>query len=152
MLLLACGGAGIGMAWSSLTSSAVVWQRPASFAETEQQPGQSVDQFAAGRAWARAAFDGGLSRCPEMNADFVAGCEAEIKALKDRPRFGAGSDGGPLLITSYTPPAPRIEDEPALPTVEEEPPDLAQAPAPAPIPAMFEPTPDNYPAAPPEPQ
>jgi hypothetical protein len=149
-LLLACGGAGLGTAWSSLTSSAVVWQRPVRFAETAPPAAQSVDQFAAGRYWAQAAFDGGLRRCPQMNADFVAACEAEMKALKDRPAFAAGSYGGPLLITTYTPPERAVEAPPA-PSIEEIESDAERSvvehqPATV-VPAAFEPTPENYPAA-----
>lgn len=155
-LLLACGGAGLGMAWSGLTSSAVVWQRPARFADAGQPPAETVDQFAAGRGWAQAAFDGGLRRCPEMNADFVAACEAEMKALRARPAFAAGSFGGPLLVTTYTPPDPVIEDAPAssLDEIEQDVERSIADPAPEPdiLPAAFQPTPENYPAAPTEPQ
>lgn len=153
MLLLACGGAGIGMAWSSMTSSAVVWQRPAQFAELGPAPHQGVDQFAAGRSWAQAAYDGGLRRCPEMNADFVAACEAEMKALAARPDFAPGSYGGPLLVTTYEPPAPTVpEEHVSLAALESDAEPAPTEPEPTIVPTAFEATPDNYPAAEPLPQ
>lgn len=146
MLLLASGGAGLGMAWSSLTSSAVKWERPARFSELTPVAEQAIDQFAAGRSWAQAAYDGGLRRCPEMNADFIAGCQAEMKALAARPDFAPGSYGGPLLVTTYEPPVAKVPmEQDAVAEVEPEFP--AEETAPALVPAAYETTPENYPAA-----
>jgi hypothetical protein len=151
LTMLACCGAGIGMAWSSMTQSAVVWHRPAQIAEPMTEPGQGIDQFAAGRSWAQAAYDGGLRRCPEMNADFVAACQAEMKALAARPDFAPGSYGGPLLVTSYTPPVDEALVDVAEPLPAAEPAPAIERPEPTVIPAAMEATPDNYPAAPAEP-
>lgn len=152
-LLLVCGGAGLGMAASSLTNTAVVWKGQSSFAVSEPvAEAAPIDHFASGRQWAQAAFDGGLRRCPPMNADFLAGCDAEMKALTARPDVLPGSYGGPLLITTYEPPTPEAYEE--APIVEAPPrpsrnPDAypsENAPEAAFVPASFEPTPDNYPA------
>lgn len=86
-----------------------------------------------------------------MNADFLAGCEAEIKALAARPDVAPGSYGGPLLITSYTPPESLLPDDEIVPAAEPavENAEAAIAEPEPPIrPAAFEPTPENYPAAP----
>ncbi len=155
LLLLASGGAGLGMAWSSLTSSAVKWERPARFSELTPMAEQAVDQFSAGRSWAQAAYDGGLRRCPEMNADFIAGCQAEMKALAARPDFAPGSFGGPLLVTTYEPAVPEVpveEETPAMIERRVERALAAEEPVPTVTPASFEATPENYPAAEPLPQ
>lgn len=142
--LLACGGAALGMLASTMTSSAVSWRAPERFGDVEPQAvAVTVDQFSAGRGWARTAFDGGLRRCPSMNADFLAACEAEMKALEARPKFAAGSYGGPLLVTTYTPPEPAVET-----TAQSEPIPAAEPAVPASIQAAFEPTPENYPSEP----
>lgn len=151
-VLLIFGGVGAGVLASSLTSASLVWQRPSRIPMTEQVIADPVDHGSAGRAWARTAFDGGLRRCPEMNAEFLAACEAEMKALLDKPKLAYGSYGGPLLVTRIEPvPGPEAyrpaEAEPDLPPLGE------TVEAPAVIEAVMEPTPDNYPAEPqPQPQ
>lgn len=155
LLLLASGGAGLGMAWSGLTSSAVDWERPARFSEMAPVAEQAVDQFAAGRSWAQAAYDGGLRQCPQMNADFIAGCQAEMKALAARPDFAPGSYGGPLLVTTYEPAVPEVPVEDETPAIIErrvEQELAAEEPVADLVPATYEPTPANYPAAEPPPQ
>jgi hypothetical protein len=140
--LLTLAGVGLGTLATSVTRASLKWQPPSRFAYTEQVAPEPVDHGEAGRAWARAAFDGGLRRCPEMNASFVAACQAEMKALAARPDFVPGSVGGPLLVTKVEPvtlpetyraygpePMPLIAPEPVQPVMEER-------------------TPDNYPAAP----
>ena len=101
--LLVCGGVGIGALASSLTTSAMVWSPSSRIPITEAPVDVAVDQGRAGQSWARAAFPGGLRRCPALNAAFLRACEAEIKALAERPAFAAGSYGGPLLITKVEP-------------------------------------------------
>ena len=146
--LLICGGVAIGALASSLTSSAIVWRAAPRFPVTETVAQTAVDQAGAGQAWARAAFDGGLRQCPHMNAEFLAACHAEMKALMARPAFASGSYGGPLLITKIEPPGlePYRPEEPAggdlQPTIDApEPPALA-------VDVAAEVTPENYPAAP----
>jgi hypothetical protein len=146
-LLLAAAGAGIGALASSVTSATIAWRAPARFAMTEPINHEPVDQSEAGRSWARVAFDGGLRRCPEMNASFLAACEAEMKALQERPAFAAGSYGGPLLITEVEPVAepqdegyrPRREPVPEIEVAS-----LEEVPAPTLEPDEV--TPANYPA------
>jgi hypothetical protein len=144
-LMLIFGGVGAGVLASSVTTSSLVWQRPSSIPMTEQVVSDPVDQGSAGRNWARTAFDGGLRRCPEMNAEFLAACQAEMKALLERPKLNLGSYGGPLLITKVEP-VPEIEPyrpEPigydTLPLEE------AVDPMP-PVEPLEQPTPINYPA------
>lgn len=146
-LLLMGGGIGVGALASSLTSASIAWRPPSRFAMTEPALPTPVDQAGAGRSWARSAFVGGLRRCPEMNAAFLAACEAEMKALIERPALLHGSYGGPLLVTKFEPAQkPRIE--PDRPTEPEMDLPLIEGPAVEPIEAEAEPTPANYPAAP----
>ena len=146
--LLVCGGVAIGALASSLTSNAVVWRPTPHIPVTEAVAQTSVDQAGAGQAWARTAFDGGLRQCPKMNAEFLAACEAEMKALAARPAFAAGSYGGPLLITKIEPPSlePYRPEEPEV--AELEPPVAPPAPPATRIEVAEEATPENYPAMP----
>lgn len=148
-LFLGLAGIGLGMAASSVTSASVTWRPPARFAATESMPAEPVDQGEAGRSWARVAYDGGLRRCPEMNADFVAACQAEMKALAERPAMIPGSYGGPLLITKVEPtPEPPVETYRPEPLPEPALVSAAYETGASALPPMPEPTPDNYPAAP----
>lgn len=145
LLMLLAGGVGTGVLTSSLTSASLKWQPPSSIPTTERLVVEEIDQGNAGRSWARTAFEGGLRRCPEMNAEFLAACAAEMKALTERPKFTEGTYGGPLLITKVVP-APAVETyRPKTPDYElpaiEEPVDQ-----PAMLDAPAEPTPVNYPA------
>ena len=143
--MLIFGGVGAGVLASSLTSSAIAWRAPSRIPMVEQVVADPIDQGSAGRNWARTAFDGGLRRCPEMNAQFFAACQAEMKALMERPKLAYGSYGGPLLITKIEP-APEMEPyrpEPVAYDVSL--PEDAPAPSPA-IEAVDQPTPVNYPA------
>ncbi|WP_217352681.1 hypothetical protein [Sphingomonas sp. ID1715] len=144
--LLIMGGVAAGMLASSATTASLAWRAPPRFPTTEQVASEPIDQGNAGRSWARTAFEGGLRRCPAMNAEFLAACEAEMKALQERPKLAYGSSGGPLLITKVVPEQPtepyrpeQLELEPAMPEEPTEP-----VPAIAPVEA---PTPINYPAA-----
>lgn len=148
--LLISGGIGVGALASSLTSDALVWRAPARMAMTDAPISAPVDQASAGQAWARSAFDGGLRQCPQMNDDFLAACQEEMKKLAERPAFPAGSYGGPLLIT-------KVETasydggwaaQDRLETPRRQPRQAEPAPLPDPVPeeATFERTPDNYPA------
>lgn len=155
-LLLLGGGVAMGALAARLTTDSLVWRAPPRFAATGEAAVIEVDHAQAGKSWARKAFDGGLRQCPNMNPEFLAACQAEMKALAARPALPAGSYGGPLLVTRLepsrddrawagydrpeAPPPPRLrdadydlEDEPIFP--------------PEPV---YEPTPDNYPAAPDE--
>ena len=144
--LLVAGGVGLGAFASTLATEARMWQAPPRSLEPMIEPAV-VDHAAAGRSWARAAFDGGLRRCPDLNPVFVAGCDAELKALAARPAFQPGSYGGPLLITRIEPVAP----EPHAPGREDEPARAEHAEADLEVdevlPPLLEPTPANYPAA-----
>jgi hypothetical protein len=153
--LLVCGGIGVGALASSLTSDAIRWRPPAHFPMTEAAPeATDIDQAAAGEAWARSAYAGGLRRCPVLNPEFLAGCEAEIAALSARPEFPPGSYGGPLLITKVEPIAPEEPVEPYEPVADAQPDEWRQASydpaAEEEAEPAFERTPDNYPAAPPD--
>jgi hypothetical protein len=138
--LLTLTGVGLGAMATSVTRASLKWQPPTRFAYTERVAPEPVDHSEAGRSWARAAYDGGLRRCPQMNASFVAACQAEMKALAARPGFVPGSYGGPLLVTKVEPvtlPEPYRAYEPeAMPLIAPEP-ELVE-----------ERTPDNYPAVP----
>ncbi|HEV2569061.1 hypothetical protein [Sphingomonas sp.] len=143
-LMLISGGVGAGVLASSITTSTVKWQRPSRIPMVEQVVSDPVDQGSAGRAWARTAFDGGLRRCPEMNAEFLAACQLEMKLLLERPKLAYGSYGGPLLITKYEP-VPDIE-----PYRSAEPDKLPLEEPVDPVPVVEvaeQPTPVNYPAA-----
>lgn len=152
-LLLIGGGAAAGALASRFTSDALVWRAPARFPSTANVALAGVDQAQAGKSWAQKAFDGGLRKCPAINPEFLAACEAEMKALTTRPAFPAGSYGGPLLTARVeaaprddrawqaydrleTPPEPALRD---ADYAEDEPPPFEPA---------YEPTPDNYPAEP----
>lgn len=148
-MFLALAGIGMGAVASSLTSSAVQWRPVSRFAMTQPVPSEPVDQGQAGRSWARIAYDGGLRRCPEMNPQFVAACQAEMKALEARPALMAGSYGGPLLITKVEPaPEPQLEPYRPEPMPELEMEMVPAAYTPEEPEVTPEPTPDNYPAAP----
>jgi hypothetical protein len=96
---------------SRITTESIVWQRPSEFPRVEgSAQRESVDQASAGRSWAQSAFNGGLKRCPEMNVEFLAACQAEMKALLARPTIQHGGYGGPLLVTKME----RAYREPAL--------------------------------------
>ncbi len=137
--MLVCAGAGFGVLASSLTSNSIAWRPPARFHIVESRPDLArVDQAAAGQAWARSAFWGGLRRCPALNDAFVTACEAEIKALAERPDF-AGSYSAPLLVTTIE----HVGMEPYRPAE----PDVQDASY-VPVKIVRERTPDNYPAAP----
>ena len=99
----------------SLTSDALVWQRPPLPVEPTMAQAP-IDQGAAGRAWAQDAFTGGLRRCPEMNETFLLACQAEMKLLAARPEIRPGFYGGPLLITQVekTPQEPDYAPEPLV--------------------------------------
>lgn len=103
--MLVSGGALLGVGASAFTSSAIRWQSPARFysaSASEPLPREGVDQAASGEAWARSAFWSGLTRCPKMNPQFLAACEAEMAALESRPDFA------------------EVHDEPAhIPNIEE---------------------------------
>ena len=146
-LMLVFGGVGAGVVASSLTTSSLAWQRPSRIPMTGQVLDEPIDQGNAGRNWARTAFDGGLRRCPEMNAEFLAACQAEMKVLLERPKLAYGSYGGPLLITKVEP-SSRVEPyRPAEPDFE--PPEMEEPLEPLPvIQAAAEPTPETYPAQP----
>jgi hypothetical protein len=145
LTMLLGGGVGAGVVASSVTSTSLRWQPPSSIPMTERALSEPVDQGNAGRSWARTAFEGGLRRCPEMNAEFLAACAAEMKALMEKPKFADGSYGGPLLVTKV---APAAAVEPYRPETPDY--DVPPAPEPAGEPAMIdaptEPTPANYPA------
>lgn len=155
-LLLIGTGIGIGALASSLTSAALVWRAPPRFPSTAEPVKLTRDQASAGRAWARSAFDGGLRECPKMNPEFIAACQAEIKALSDRPSFAEGSYGGPLLVTTIEPVAPvpdfepYVPEEPALPARNWREADYGAQPPARTADAPPEPTQANYPAVPDE--
>jgi hypothetical protein len=112
-MLLVSAGTAAGMLGSSLTSNAIVYRRPALYMTTEPQPLlAAVDHVSAGQSWARSAFPGGLRRCPAMNETFLVACEAEMKALSERPQFPDGSLGGPLQVTKIEPVPPPAETAP----------------------------------------
>ena len=156
-LLLTLGGAAAGAAWSQFTTDALVWRPvPSQVPMTDAPVAAPVDQVQAGQSWARSAFDGGLRKCPAVNAEFLAACESEMKALAARPALPLGSYGGPLLVTkvepvardpeiaSYRPEQPafdNVRDEPDTPGYEDE----EDGPA---FGTPLEATPDDYPAAP----
>jgi hypothetical protein len=150
--LLACGGIGMGALASSLTSDARVWRPPSHIPVTDEPVAAPVDQASAGQAWARSAYDGGLRQCPQMNDAFLAACQEEMRKLAERPAFPAGSYGGPLLITKYEPARDDggwdAQDRLETPRAVRRQTDYSPPEAPAPQEATFEPTPDNYPAAP----
>ena len=102
--LLIGGGAGLGAIASSLTSASIrpVVETRAPMTETAMVA--DIDQAAAAKSWARTAFDGGLRQCPAMNAEFLAACEAEMKALAAKPGISPGRYGGPLLVTQVVEP------------------------------------------------
>ncbi|GAO38200.1 hypothetical protein SCH01S_10_00100 [Sphingomonas changbaiensis NBRC 104936] len=148
--LIVGGGVVMGMLASSYTSDSLVWHAPAPEIPTTDAPvAPAIDQASAGQGWARTAFDGGLRQCPEMNPEFLAACQTEMKKLVARPAFAAGSYGGPLLITKVEPTpsedAWAAQDRLERPRPELEPTDFEPLPEPAPEPA-FQRTPDNYPA------
>ncbi len=146
-MMLILGGIGAGVLASSLTTSSIAWQRPSRIPMVEQAVSDAVDQGSAGRTWARTAFDGGLRRCPEMNAEFLAACQSEMKALLEKPKLAYGSYGGPLLITKVEP-LPRLEPyRPAEPDYDLPPLEEPADPLPV-IEAAAEATPENYPAQP----
>lgn len=141
--LLLLGGVGAGVFASSLTTSSIAWRPTSRVPMVEQAVADPVDQGSAGRNWARTAFDGGLRRCPEMNAEFLAACQAEMKLLLEKPKLAYGSYGGPLLITKYEGPPidtyrPAEENFDLPPSEEAVEPEVAQS--------VLEPTPVNYPA------
>lgn len=150
-MLLVGSGIGMGALASSLTSSAVVWRAPPAIPVTAEPVQTAPDHAGAGRAWARSAFNGGLRECPKMNPEFLAACQAEMKALAERPDFAAGSYGGPLRVTEIEDAVPPPDFEPYIPEEPDLPDPALQAdydldpPSPAIAPPLA-PTPPNYPA------
>jgi len=117
-LLTLCGAAA-GVLASSLTRDAMTWRAPSRWATTELVAPEPVDQARSGQSWARMAFSGGLRRCPAINDAFLAACEAEMKALAERPSAPAAGYGGPLLITKVEPfPEPEIDEYRPEPLLE----------------------------------
>ena len=102
--LLIGGGAGLGAIASSFTSASLKPLVETRAPMTETAMVADIDQAAAAKSWARTAFDGGLRQCPAMNAEFLAACEAEMKALAAKPGIAPGSYGGPLLVTRVVEP------------------------------------------------
>ena len=151
-LLLACGGVGVGVLASSLTNSSIVWRAPPRIPTTDDPVQVDVDQASAAQAWARSAFDGGLRRCPQINPEFLAACQAEMKALTDRPAPTYVANDRELLITQVEPVdsvpdmAPYIPDAP----LDLDRQDAEHEPEPSqPLAEQFaDRTPDNYPAEP----
>lgn len=145
-MLLVCAGVGGGVLASSLTTDSIQWRPAARFVFPETAPAVPTDQAGAGRSWAQTAFSGGLRRCPALNPAFLKGCEAEMKALQERPALPTGSYGGPLLITKVEPATPEPDFEPYQPDLLPAEPawrDTRFAPA---LDVSDQRTPDNYPA------
>ena len=107
-LLLILGGVALGTAVSSYTSANTSWRAAPRFA-TEAVASVN-DHAAAGRDWARTAFDGGLRQCPAMNPEFLVACENEMKTLTARPGTRQGPGTGLLITTLAEEPAPNLDD------------------------------------------
>lgn len=146
--MLVCAGAGIGALVSSLTTQSVVWRAPPLSPATTGTASVAVDQVQAGRAWARSAFDGGLRQCPEMNAEFLAACQAEMTALAERPVPPPDHYDDQPQVAAIEPllpeDDPRSYDPEPLPAYARQ--DVAVRPAP-PVEQGYDRGPVNYPAA-----
>ena len=143
--LMIGGGAALGAIASSFTSANIkpIVQSQTPMTQTEMVA--DVDQENAAKNWARTAFDGGLRQCPAMNAEFLAACQAEMKALAARPAFAPVSHGGPLLLTKVeqSKPEPEYSDpeQPAYRQASYDPPPFAEDDAPDDEPDLAEPQP-----------
>ena len=151
-LLLISGGVALGTVGSTLTSSELKYRAASRYATTGRIVEiAGIDQMSAGKAWAQSAFPGGLRRCPQMNEGFLAACEAEIKALSERPAPIYGNYGGPLMVTTIEPSPEasptKFEREAAIEESRESQPAAYEEP-PAEALVATEKTDENYPAIP----